>query len=52
MLTSLHSPETVVSGGGGMGALIRNTDWTSTGVGPMGSWPQSFRTALGMILDS
>ena len=32
--------------------LILRHDWAATPVGPVESWPQSLRTALGMILHS
>jgi PAS domain S-box-containing protein len=35
-----------------MGELIRERDWSRTPVGAFGSWPQSLRTALGIMLDS
>ncbi|MEO8049201.1 MAG: hybrid sensor histidine kinase/response regulator, partial [Acidobacteriota bacterium] len=35
-----------------MGALMRAFDWSSTPVGPVSCWPQSLRTALGILLDS
>jgi hypothetical protein len=39
-------------GGGAMGELIRRRDWSRTPVGSPDSWPQSLRTALGIMLDS
>jgi len=39
-------------GGGEMGALMRALDWASTPLGPVGTWPQSLRTAVSMLLDS
>src|SRR5687767_15137302 len=41
-----------LSGGGEMGALMRSIDWSRTGVGPAGGWPQSLRTALSILLES
>ena len=41
-----------LAGGGEMGALMRATDWASTPVGPVASWPQSLRTALSILLDT
>jgi PAS domain S-box-containing protein len=35
-----------------MGALIRSLDWSRTPVGPISTWPQSLRTALGICLSS
>ena len=42
----------VLSGGGESGALMRAADWSSTAVGPVESWPQSLRTAIGILLDN
>ena len=39
-------------GGGGMGKLIRSTDWSKTRLGPVEHWPKSLRTMLGVILSS
>ena len=39
-------------GGGGMAALVRSKDWAATPLGPMGQWPQSLRTAVGICLQS
>ncbi len=41
-----------LSGGGGMGALMRAHEWSSTPLGPVESWPQSLRSALGICLNS
>ncbi|WP_448095907.1 response regulator [Luteibacter yeojuensis] len=38
--------------GGEAGALIRAFDWTRTGIGPLETWPQSLRTATGILLLS
>ena len=35
-----------------MGALMRSFDWSQTPVGAVDTWPQSLRTALGILLDS
>ncbi|MBA3296466.1 MAG: HAMP domain-containing histidine kinase, partial [Acidobacteria bacterium] len=35
-----------------MGALTRALDWSSTSLGPPARWPQSLRTALGIVLHS
>ena len=35
-----------------MGALMRATDWSKTGVGPISTWPQSLRTALSILLET
>ncbi len=41
-----------LAGGGEMGALMRDMDWTATPLGPVENWPQSLRTALSICLDS
>jgi PAS domain S-box-containing protein len=40
------------TGGGEMGALIRACDWSSTPLGPVGSWPAALRTVVGLLRDS
>ena len=42
----------VVIGGGAMGELIRNLDWSKTALGPIERWPQSLRSALSILLPS
>ena len=42
----------VFAGGGELGKLIRNYDWAKTPLGPLSQWPQSLRTAVGIILAS
>ena len=39
-------------GGGEMGALMRAKDWSATSLGDVSTWPQSLRTAVGMMLPS
>ena len=34
------------------GQLIAERDWSATPLGPIAGWPQSLRTALGMVLSS
>jgi PAS domain S-box-containing protein len=41
-----------LAGGGEMGALIREKDWSSTSVGDPENWPQSLRTTLSILLNS
>ncbi len=43
---------TFLSGGGEMGRLTREKDWSSTPVGPPSGWPQSLRTILYVILNA
>ena len=38
--------------GGEMGALIRAYNWSSSPLGRLSDWPQSLRTAVGIMLDS
>ena len=38
--------------GGEMGALVRAHDWSRTSLGPIAGWPQSLRTAVGIVLRS
>src|SRR6185295_5221530 len=42
----------VLAGGGEMGALVRNLDWSDTPLGPLESWPQSLRSAVSICLGS
>ncbi len=35
-----------------MGELTRNFDWSKTSIGPLGTWPQSLKTTLSIILNS
>jgi signal transduction histidine kinase len=44
--------DTVLSGGGEMGRLMRSIDWSRTAVGPVERWPQSLRTALSILLET
>ena len=39
-------------GGGEMGARMREMDWSKTALGPINEWPQSLKTAVGMLLNS
>jgi PAS domain S-box-containing protein len=41
-----------LSGGGEMGALIRNYDWAGHPLGPPDRWPRSLKTAVSLILSS
>jgi PAS domain S-box-containing protein len=38
--------------GGKVAALMRDHDWSETALGPIGNWPQSLRSALGISLRS
>jgi PAS domain S-box-containing protein len=39
-------------GGGVMGALVRQKDWTQAPFGPVDTWPQSLRSAVSICLGS
>lgn len=41
-----------LEGGGELGDLVRNYDWSKTSVGTVDQWPQSLRTTVGIILHS
>lgn len=41
-----------LSGGGEMGALIRAYDWSQSELGAPNAWPQSLKTAVGILLNS
>jgi len=49
---ALGDVTTVLSGGGEMGSLMRGIDWSMTSLGPVGLWPQSLRSVVGMLLPS
>ncbi len=41
-----------LAGGGTLGQLIRECDWSRTSLGPIESWPQSLKTSVNLILSS
>jgi PAS domain S-box-containing protein len=41
-----------LTGGGTMGEMIRDKDWSATPLGPLAAWPQSLRVALNICLNS
>jgi PAS domain S-box-containing protein len=41
-----------LSGGGAMAELIRSTDWSTTSLGAIETWPQSLRTTVSLCLAS
>lgn len=41
-----------LSGGGVMGALMRETDWSLTPLGDISTWPQSLKTCVRIVLTS
>lgn len=46
------APVPPLIGGGEMGDLVRDTDWSSTALGDYSSWPASLRTALSLVLNT
>jgi PAS domain S-box-containing protein len=40
-----------LAGGGEMGALLRAHDWSSHPLGPAGTWPQSLKTGIRLMLN-
>jgi len=45
-------PAPPLASGGAMGRSIRAKDWSATPLGPIESWPQSLRTAVGICTES
>ncbi|HEY1482137.1 MAG TPA: response regulator transcription factor, partial [Candidatus Acidoferrum sp.] len=41
-----------LAGGGGLGQLIREYDWSKTPLGALDHWPQSLRTSISLMLNS
>jgi PAS domain S-box-containing protein len=52
MSQAVSSEYSFLTGGGETGALIAGFDWSGTAIGPIEGWPQSLRTALGLLLRS
>jgi len=46
------APPSFLAGGGEMGGLIRAHDWRATPLGAPDGWPQSLKTAIGIMLAS
>src|SRR5262245_11958774 len=44
--------DSILAGGGELGALMRACNWRKTALGPVESWPQSLRSVLSMLLPS
>ena len=44
--------ESLFAGGGEMGALMRQTDWSQTPLGPVDGWPQGLKTCVRIMLTS
>lgn len=52
METTPYHKEQFLLGGGEMGQLTREKDWSQTVLGPPSQWPQSLRTTLSILLSS
>ncbi|TYP64188.1 hybrid sensor histidine kinase/response regulator [Stutzerimonas stutzeri] len=52
MPDAMNEVPAFLSGGGEMGALMRNHDWAATPFGPVECWPQSLRSMVGACLNS
>jgi PAS domain S-box-containing protein len=52
LASSNHPDFPFLAGGGEMGELTRNYDWSQTSLGTPAQWPQSLRTTLGILLHS
>lgn len=48
----MAEPAQFLAGGGNVGALMREKDWSFSPLGPPDSWPQSLRTVVGLLLQS
>jgi hypothetical protein len=42
----------ILAGGGEAGKIMRSLDWSQTALGRVEGWPQSLRTAVGIVLES
>ncbi|WNG27705.1 response regulator [Cystobacter fuscus] len=48
----MSDTDTVLAGGGELGALLRSVDWSRTPLGPIEGWPASLRTSISTMLGS
>jgi two-component sensor histidine kinase len=48
----VHHLSAFLNGGGRAAATIAQIDWSKNPMGPIAQWPQSLKTALGMMLSS
>jgi PAS domain S-box-containing protein len=48
----MAKPAQFLAGGGSVGALMREKEWSSSPLGPPESWPQSLRTVVELLLQS
>jgi signal transduction histidine kinase/CheY-like chemotaxis protein len=52
LATESSAAASALPGGGAMGRLIRQKDWSATALGALQNWPQSLRTAVGICTES
>ena len=50
--TDSASTSGLFAGGGEVGSLMRQVDWSSTPLGPVETWPQSLQTVVRILLTS
>jgi len=48
----MADPLDFLAGGGRLGALMRDHDWSGSPLGPPATWPQCLRTVVGLMLQS
>ncbi len=48
----LRAEESILAGGGVMGAVMRAHEWTASPLGPVSAWPPSLRTTVSLTLNS
>ena len=48
----MQQPSEFLAGGGQVGELMRSHDWSTSPLGPPGTWPPSLRTIVDLILQS
>ena len=51
-MRSINHPLEFLAGGGKVGALMRDHDWSRSPLGPPELWPQSLRSVVGLLLQS
>ena len=51
-MRSINHPLDFLAGGGTVGALMRDHDWSGSPLGPPERWPQSLRSVVGLLLQS
>jgi PAS domain S-box-containing protein len=50
--TAINGATDFLAGSGEMALMMRKFDWAATDLGPPGSWPQSLKTAVRIVLTS